>query len=70
MTEGEKRRRILEAIVVIPWVMGEISLPFADTTELTQRVEELNLLVDKIEEEDPWVKEKFGVTGSGEGLVV
>jgi hypothetical protein len=32
-------------------------------------VDEMNKLVEAVDTEDPWVKETFGVTGTGEGVV-
>jgi hypothetical protein len=32
-------------------------------------VDEMNRLVEAVDTEDPWVKETFGVTGTGEGVV-
>jgi len=50
-------------------VADEISLLFSDAKELAPKVDKLNELVDGVEAEDPWVKQQFGVSGSGEGLV-
>ena len=54
-------------IVVIPWQTEEIALVFSDQQQLLPKIEILNELVDRVEKEDPWVKERFGVSGSGEG---
>jgi hypothetical protein len=33
------------------------------------QVDEMNRLVEAVDTEDPWVRETFGVTGTGEGVV-
>lgn len=52
---------------ILPWYGEDLTLDFGGDLEAT--IEKLNEWVLAIEEEDPWVKEVFGVSGRGEGLV-
>lgn len=54
---------------VLPWYGDEIKVDYADTAGLEAVVDALNKIVDEVETVDPWVKEVFGVKGTGEGLV-
>jgi hypothetical protein len=71
--EPEKLRAVLPAhpdIYVLPWwEAASTSLNFADATSLDKEVARLNQLVESVEKEDPWVKEAFGISGLGEGIV-
>jgi hypothetical protein len=57
-------------LFVLPWwEPAQVTLNFADSASLDQEVVRLNRLVEVVEAEDPWVKETFGISGLGEGLV-
>ena len=55
-------------IHVIPWYGEAISLNYA--TDLTPAVNQLNQMVSIVENEDPFVKSIFGLSGLGEGIVL
>ncbi len=55
---------------VLPWFEKDIVVDFSKSSEeITKVIEEINEWVSKIDSEDPWVKDTFGVSGTGEGLV-
>ena len=54
-------------VFVLPWYGDVLTLPFGGDMEAV--IAKLNEWVLDIEAEDPWVKETFGVSGRGEGLV-
>lgn len=67
-------------VYVLPWYTGSRygsdtifstfhMNPIVESDGLTSDLETINHWVDKIEAEDPWVQETFGVKGTGEGLV-
>lgn len=57
-------------IYVLPWEGGEITVDWTDSAEQLQSVIDLfNKEVERVETCDPWVKETFGIEGTGEGLV-
>lgn len=58
-----------EALMVIPWLTPEFVLPMWDKEVLLSQIEEINKLVEEVDREDPWVKQVFGISGIGEGLV-
>jgi len=58
-----------EGLIVIPWITSEVPLIFSDKEQLLPQVEEMNKLVEAVDDEDPWVKEAFGISGTGEGIV-
>ena len=54
-----------EQLYVLPWFAEEffVNLSAPD-------VDAINVAVDAVEAEDPWVKEVYGISGIGEGLVL
>jgi tRNA-binding EMAP/Myf-like protein len=63
-------------IFVIPWVKNsdgqnvEYHLDYNEKESLRKSANYINELVAEVEREDPWVKETFGVSGVGEGIVL
>lgn len=55
---------------VLPWMPFEVEVDFASQDSLKAAAEKLNALVSSVEKEDPWIKETFGVSGMGEGVVL
>jgi hypothetical protein len=55
---------------VLPWEGTTILIDFAARESLEQAAAELNQRVERVEHEDPWVKQAFGISGLGEGLVL
>lgn len=51
---------------VLPW-HSETTLAFGE--DFDSEVAQINASVDAVEAEDPWVKQTFGLSGVGEGLV-
>ena len=69
----EKIRDILpehEDIFVLPYYGEPVTLDFGNKERLQAATEQINSMVAAVEKVDPWVKETFGVMGTGEGLVV
>jgi len=58
-----------EDIKVLPWYDANFFIDYSNTDLLRAVIKDINAEVDKVEKEDPWVKEVFGVSGIGEGLV-
>lgn len=56
-------------VYVLPWYGPEFEINFLDSTDCQRIVDEINDLVAEVEREDPFIKETFGVSGIGEGLV-
>lgn len=57
-------------VYVLPWYNEGIKVDWAQSSEeLTKNVDTINQWVMAVEANDPWVEEKFGVKGTGEGLV-
>ena len=54
---------------ILPWYGEEIELNFFDIESLEKALELMNKEVEAVEVSDPWVKDVFGVDGTGEGLV-
>lgn len=55
---------------VLPWYGNVFDVDFTESAESLEPIlTEINTEVDRIENEDPWVAEVFGVKGVGEGLV-
>lgn len=55
---------------VLPWYTRTIDINWKQSDEeLTKSTEEISKWVLSVEASDPWVKETFGVSGTGEGLV-
>ena len=57
-------------IYVIPWEGDDIVMDFSDTDKLQESANTINKMVEYVELCDPWVKDKFGVSGIGEGVVL
>jgi len=57
-------------VFVLPWYGEPVTMSFWDTESLRAGVEKINTLVADVEACDPWVKEVFGVDGTGEGVVM
>jgi len=55
---------------VLPWEGSAITIDFNSRDSLEQAAAELNHRVAAVEQEDPWVKQTFGISGVGEGLVL
>jgi hypothetical protein len=58
-----------ENVYVLPWHTEEFEMDFREEKQLQKQVEFINAEVAKIDKEDPWVKEHFGIVGCGEGTV-
>jgi hypothetical protein len=55
---------------VLPWYGDSISIPMLETPEVVQPIlDGINAAVAAVEVCDPWVRDTFGVEGTGEGLV-
>jgi len=55
---------------VLPWEGAPIHIDFGSRESLEHAAVELNQRVAAVEQEDPWVKQEFGLSGLGEGLVL
>jgi hypothetical protein len=62
----------IPGVHVIPWYGDMLfSVDWAsDDATLTEVTTRINAVVSDVEREDPWVKETFGVIGTGEGIVM
>lgn len=60
-----------KGIYIIPWMAGDpLEVDWSMPAEILQdKADQINKLVEEVEKCDPFVKEKFGVEGLGEGLV-
>lgn len=56
-------------LYVIPWEGDIFSVDFSSDTSMSTAVKAVNEKVSEVEQEDPWVKRTFGISGLGEGLV-
>lgn len=54
---------------ILPWYGEALALDYADKASLEVEIAKLNEVILAVEKEDPWVKEIFGLSGVGEGLV-
>jgi len=54
---------------LIPWVTEEFELDLLKRDDLIPKLEKINQMMEEIDKQDPWIKERFGLTGTGEGLV-
>lgn len=54
---------------VIPYVGEEFTVDFADETSLQSAIDYANQQVKQVEECDPFISQKFGIDGVGEGIV-
>jgi hypothetical protein len=58
-------------VFILPWFEpATVTLNYADETQMAGEVAKLNTVILNIEAEDPWVKEMFGISGVGEGVVM
>lgn len=55
--------------IILPYLPDEITINFASEESIALAVEKINAMVANVEKEDPWVKEVYGISGLGEGLV-
>jgi hypothetical protein len=55
---------------VLPWLEESFELDFADDEQARAEAERISAVVERVEREDPWVVQSFGVTGLGEGIVL
>lgn len=66
LSVGEKP----ENVFVLPWMSSDIlTIDFADQVALEAVADTMNKMVLDVEACDPWVKDTFGVSGVGEGIV-
>lgn len=57
-------------ILILPWYEpAEIVIDFSNIDQMRNQLEKINALVLQVEACDPWVKDQFGVSGVGEGIV-
>jgi len=57
-------------VYVLPWYGLEPLIPMLEAPEVVQPIlDQINAAVSRVEARDPWVKEEFGIEGTGEGLV-
>ena len=69
------QKKLPEFVKIIPWLLHdgkvlEVTINLLNPDESKDVIGLINSLVEEIEKEDPWVKEVFGVSGPGEGVVV
>jgi hypothetical protein len=57
-------------LYVLPWEGEPIAIEFGARASLEAAAADLNVRVEQIEREDPWVKRALGISGLGEGLVL
>jgi tRNA-binding EMAP/Myf-like protein len=57
-------------VFVLPWLDTGFELDFADDEQAEVQAERISAEVRRIELEDPWVADSFGVQGVGEGIVL
>ncbi len=57
-------------VFVLPWLDVKFELDFADDAQAASEAERISAEVERVEAEDPWVKQVFGVSGLGEGIVL
>ena len=57
-------------IFVLPFLSEEFELDYTDSEILQKQTNELNILCDKVEKCDFFVKENFNIEGCGEGFVM
>lgn len=55
---------------VLPWEdIGELQISYADPASIEAAANAMSAVVERVEQEDPWVRRTFGSSGMGEGLV-
>jgi hypothetical protein len=57
------------AVYVLPWA-GDYTFDFGNPEALATEIDRLNLDVDMLDKEDPYIAQVFGVAGPGEGYVL
>lgn len=57
-------------IFILPWQTNEFIIDFKHEEKLSSVLDEIDELVNKYCQCDPWVEETFGIQGLGEGLVL
>ena len=57
-------------IFVLPYYGEPIKLNFGDLEQLQTAAATINKMVKEVEKVDPWVRDNFGIEGTGEGLVM
>ena len=55
---------------VLPWEGDPILIDFGSRESLERAAVDINRRVAAVEQQDPWVKQQFGISGLGEGLVL
>jgi hypothetical protein len=58
-----------ETFHILPWAYEPIKVNFEDPTSLANFADIVNGHVQECEKVDPWIKQKFGIEGPGEGFV-
>lgn len=56
-------------VIALPWFTDTIEVNLFDRGQVKELADELNVLIDKVENECPFTKEHFDISGIGEGLV-
>lgn len=72
-TDPDKLRAILpehKDVFVIPWYGEDMLFDFTDLVQLERQAEKLNEIVSTVEKCDPFVRDTFGISGLGEGVVM
>ena len=79
VTEPEEIKKILQKssekvpdnLFVIPWHNEEaVVLRMDDEEQLSPLIDKITHIVEDIDKEDPFVKQLFGVSGTGEGQII
>lgn len=60
---------IPKTLHVLPWLPFTLTLDYGDEGSMERVSGIINRVVREIEQEDPWVKATFGISGIGEGVV-
>ncbi len=56
-------------VYVLPWHGEAFVIDYCSQSSMRETVPNLNVVVENVEQCDPWVKKVFGVEGIGEGVV-
>jgi RNA ligase len=67
--DPEQLRELAPDCLILPWATEEVVVDFTSPTSLGEVEARVNEMVAQIEQEDPWIRATFGVSGLGEGLV-
>lgn len=60
-----------EGMYILPWFEpAACTIDYGNEAQMAKEISRLNAVVLGIEKEDPWVKETFGISGVGEGVVM